>query len=124
VRAPLISAVTLVLCACGNAPIAIQSAGGSFPFPLYFKWFGEFQERRPDVWVNYQSIGSGGGIRQLMAGTVDFAAIHVPMTGAEMARMPKRTASMESRIPSTSRRAGNGECLGWVPYCYSWPTRN
>lgn len=87
-RAGLIAAVALVILACGQAPRVIQGSGGSFPFPLYFKWFGEFHERRPDVWVNYQSIGSGGGIRQLMAGTIDFAATDIPMTGAEMARMP------------------------------------
>lgn len=86
-RVRLILTLALAMSGCGKAPKTIQASGGSFPFPLYFKWFGDYHQTRPDVEVNYQPIGSGGGIRQLMAGTVDFAATDVPMTDAEIARM-------------------------------------
>ncbi len=58
----------------------IHGTGASFPFPLYTKWFAEFQKLNPEVKINYQAIGSGGGIRQLLAHTVDFGASDAPMT--------------------------------------------
>lgn len=64
----------------------LQGAGATFPYPLYSKWFSEFQKTHPGVEINYQSIGSGGGIRQFLAGTVDFGASDAPMTDEEMAK--------------------------------------
>ena len=63
-----------------HAKVLINAAGATFPYPIYGKWFEEFGKTDPDVAVNYQSIGSGGGIRQLAAGTVDFGASDMPMT--------------------------------------------
>jgi len=64
--------------------ILINGAGATFPFPIYAKWFSEYHRLHPDIQINYQSIGSGGGIRQLLAGTVDFGASDVPMTDEQL----------------------------------------
>lgn len=61
----------------------INGAGATFPYPLYSKWFAEYSKTHPDTRFNYQSIGSGGGIQQLLAGTVDFGASDVPMKAEE-----------------------------------------
>src|SRR5580700_11073949 len=65
----------------------INAAGATFPSPIYQKWFGEYKAAHPDVQVNYQAIGSGGGIRQLQAGTVDFGASDMPMKDAQIGEM-------------------------------------
>jgi phosphate transport system substrate-binding protein len=65
----------------------LNGAGATFPYPIYSKWFSDYA-RETGVRINYQSIGSGGGIRQLTAGTVDFGASDAPMTDAEMAKLP------------------------------------
>lgn len=62
----------------------INGAGATFPNPIYQKWFGEFKMAHPDVSINYQSLGSGAGIRQLTEGTVDFGASDMPMTEEQM----------------------------------------
>ncbi len=58
----------------------INGAGATFPGPIYQKWFEEYRKAHPEVQINYQAIGSGGGIRQLTEGTVDFGASDMPMT--------------------------------------------
>ena len=63
----------------------LNGAGATFPYPIYSKWFNEYHKLHPDVQINYQSIGSGGGIRQLTAGTVDFGASDGPMTDQQLA---------------------------------------
>src|SRR3989344_4208546 len=65
------------------APVMITGAGATFPYPIYSKWFAEYEKVNPEVRINYQSIGSGGGIRQLIEGTVDFGASDAPMEQAE-----------------------------------------
>src|SRR6202140_2963729 len=62
----------------------INAAGATFPYPIYSKWFDEYRKLHPSVQINYQSIGSGGGIRQLLAGTVDFGASDGPMTDEQL----------------------------------------
>ena len=69
-------------------PLAINGAGATFPYPLYSKWFYDYSNANPGVRFNYQSIGSGGGIKQITEGTVDFGASDAPMKDADMARMP------------------------------------
>jgi len=66
----------------------INGAGATFPFPLYSKWFSEYQKVAPDVQINYQSIGSGGGIKQFQEKTVDFGATDLPMTDEQLAKSP------------------------------------
>jgi len=68
-----------------SAQTKINGAGATFPYPMYSKWFSEYHNQHPDIEFNYQSIGSGGGIRQVLAGTVDFGASDGPMTDAQLA---------------------------------------
>ncbi len=62
----------------------LNGAGATFPYPMYSKWFSEYHKLHPDVEINYQSIGSGGGIRQVLNGTVDFGASDGPMTDDQL----------------------------------------
>jgi phosphate transport system substrate-binding protein len=66
----------------------INGAGATFPYPIYSKWFSEYTKSHPDVRINYQSIGSGGGIRQLTAQTVFFGATDGPMTEEQLKSAP------------------------------------
>ena len=68
--------------------LTVTGAGATFPYPLYSKWFYEYSNAHPGVNFNYQSIGSGGGIRQITAGTVDFGATDAPMKDEDMAKLP------------------------------------
>ncbi len=68
----------------------VNGAGATFPNLIYQKWFSEFHESHPQVQINYQSIGSGGGIKQLQSGTVDFAATDTPMTDEQLAQTPTK----------------------------------
>ncbi len=69
--------------------IPLTGAGATFPEPLYQRYFAEFQQKNPDIQVNYQGIGSGGGIKQLTAGTVDFAGSDTAMTDEEAAEVER-----------------------------------
>src|ERR1700722_6050099 len=83
----------IVLLALGLAGLAVaqggtvllNAAGATFPTPIYSKWFDVYHSAHPNVQINYQSIGSGGGIRQLQAGTVDFGASDGPMSDEQLA---------------------------------------
>lgn len=66
--------------------VELTAAGATFPYPIYSKWFSEYAAKT-GVKINYQSIGSGGGIRQLTEGTVDFGASDAPMTDEEMSKL-------------------------------------
>lgn len=66
----------------------LTGAGATFPYPIYSKWFSEYSAAHPGVEVNYQSIGSGGGIAQVTKGLVDFGASDMPMTDAMLAKSP------------------------------------
>jgi phosphate transport system substrate-binding protein len=72
--------------ATGAAPgqLLINGAGATFPYPIYSKWFDEYHRAFPQIQINYQSIGSGGGIRQVTEGTVDFGASDMPMTDDQL----------------------------------------
>jgi phosphate transport system substrate-binding protein len=79
----------LLLCALVTLPAVSQTttlngAGATFPNPMYSKWFSEYHKLHPNIEINYQSIGSGGGIRQVIAGTVDFGASDGPMTDDQL----------------------------------------
>jgi len=67
-----------------NTTTTLNGAGATFPNPIYSKWFSEYHKIHSEVQVNYQPIGSGGGIRQLTAGTVDFGASDMPMTDKQL----------------------------------------
>jgi phosphate transport system substrate-binding protein len=78
----------LLLCVFLALPLVAQTtlngAGATFPYPMYSKWFSEYHKLHSDIQMNYQSIGSGGGIRQVIAGTVDFGASDGPMTDDQL----------------------------------------
>lgn len=83
---------TILLAAAATALASaetINAAGATFPAPIYQKWFEEFRKAHPDIQINYQSIGSGGGIRQLTEGTVDFGASDMPMTDDQIKAITK-----------------------------------
>jgi phosphate transport system substrate-binding protein len=69
--------------------ITLNGAGGTFPAPLYQKWFVEYNKEHPDVQVSYQGVGSGAGIEQFTKGTVDFGASDVAMKDEQIAQVPK-----------------------------------
>ncbi len=84
--------VLLLMCAFMALPLAAQvtlnGAGATFPNPMYSKWFGEYNKIHHEVQINYQPIGSGGGIRQVTSGTVDFGASDMPMTDKQLQDSP------------------------------------
>jgi phosphate transport system substrate-binding protein len=84
--APVLALVLLALPAA--AQTKLNGAGATFPYPIYSKWFSEYHGAHSDVEINYQSIGSGGGIRQLQSGTVDFGASDMPLDDTKVKQMP------------------------------------
>lgn len=81
----VIAASILALATAGATAQNLNGAGATFPYPIYSKWFSEYSQVHPNVKINYQSIGSGGGIRQVTEGTVDFGAADVTMTDEQIA---------------------------------------
>ncbi len=78
-------AVALFVCAASAGfSQKINGAGATFPYPIYSKWFSEYSAQHSGVEINYQAIGSGGGIRQVTSGTVDFGASDGPMTDEQL----------------------------------------
>jgi phosphate transport system substrate-binding protein len=88
--------------------IDLQGAGATFPYPLYSKWVAVYHQEHPRVRVNYQSIGSGGGIKQILEKTVDFGASDAPMNDGEMAKAQGKIL----HVPTT---------LGAVVLAYNLP---
>jgi phosphate transport system substrate-binding protein len=81
-RIALLVCLALALPAFGQ--MTLNGAGATFPYPIYSKWFSEYNKLHPDIQINYQSIGSGGGIRQVLNGTVDFGASDGPMSDEQL----------------------------------------
>ncbi len=79
----LLACLAMTLPAMGQTA-QLNGAGATFPYPIYSKWFSEYNKLHPEVQINYQSIGSGGGIRQVLNGTVDFGASDMPMTDEQL----------------------------------------
>ena len=94
----------LLLCALLALPAVAQTtlngAGATFPYPMYSKWFSDYHKLHSDVQVNYQSIGSGGGIRQVTEGTVDFGASDMPMTDQQLAEAQGKLKTKIFNLPS------------------------
>ena len=80
VKLKWIAAVVTIMMAGAAGAQNITAAGATFPNPIYNKWFAEYAQLHPNVHINYQSIGSGGGIKQVSEGTVDFGASDMPVT--------------------------------------------
>jgi phosphate transport system substrate-binding protein len=93
--AVLLLIVSIVSASCSggsgtntSGPIALQGAGATFPNPLYQKWVSEYGKLHADMKIDYQSIGSGGGIKQIQARTIDFGASDAPMSDADLKAAP------------------------------------
>lgn len=78
--------------------VDITGAGATFPYPLYSKWMHEYHKQNPKIKINYQSIGSGGGIRQITANTVDFGASDAPMKDEDLAKAPGKLVHIPMTI--------------------------
>ncbi len=78
--------------------IQINGAGATLPFPIYSKWFTEYHKLNPEIQINYQSIGSGGGIRQIQAQTVFFGATDGPMTDRQLQATPGRILHLPTNL--------------------------
>jgi len=85
-------AVLTIMISTGAGPVGAQmlvnGAGATFPYPIYSKWFDEYTKIDPEARFNYQSIGSGAGIKQISARTVDFGATDGPMTDEQLSKAP------------------------------------
>jgi len=85
-----IACAAAIVAAPAAQKIQINGAGATFPYPIYSKWFSEYNKLHADIQINYQSIGSGGGIRQIQAQTVFFGATDGPMTPEQLLASPGR----------------------------------
>jgi len=88
----------LALPAVGQTTLV--GAGATFPYPMYSKWFSEYHRIHPGIDINYQSIGSGGGIRQITEGTVDFGASDMPMTDDQLKEAQTNLKTKVFNIPT------------------------
>lgn len=102
----LASGVAAVLAAAvlsaglAKAQVLINGAGATLPAPLYTKWFSDYRAIDPGVEINYQAIGSGGGIRQIIEGTIDFGASDSPMNDAQLAAYRQKNGSDILQFPT------------------------
>src|SRR5438477_8256703 len=89
-RSKILLGLTIVfgLGATASAQLLINGAGATFPYPIYSKWFDDYAKVDPSVRFNYQSIGSGGGQKQILAQTVDFGASDGPMSDENLSKAP------------------------------------
>ena len=80
--------------------VLINGAGATFPYPIYSKWFDEYHKKFPNVQINYQSLGSGAGIQQVTAGTVDFGASDGPMNDQQIKDFQDKRGTMILHFPT------------------------
>lgn len=83
-----------------TAETLINGAGATFPYPMYSKWFNEYHKLHPDIQINYQSLGSGAGIKQITEGTVDFGASDGPMSDQQISEFRSKRGSDILHFPT------------------------
>jgi phosphate transport system substrate-binding protein len=112
----------LMMAVVSSGQVLINGAGATFPNPIYQKWFAEYRKAHPDVQINYQAIGSGGGIKQVTEGTVDFGATDGPMTDQQIAEFRKKQGTGILHFPTvlgavvpTYNVPGTGNGLNFTP---------
>src|SRR6476661_3693561 len=81
-------------------PLSLTGAGATFPYPMYSKWFDEYHKKDAKIQINYQSIGSGGGIAQVTEGTVDFGASDGPMNDMQLSDFQRKRGSTVFHFPT------------------------
>jgi phosphate transport system substrate-binding protein len=84
----------------GGGQVLLNGAGATFPYPMYSKWFDVYNKQHPNIQINYQSIGSGGGIRQVLAGTVDFGATDGPMNPDQLKEFQEKRGTQILHFPT------------------------
>jgi phosphate transport system substrate-binding protein len=105
-RNSLLMRKIMLLLVCVLSPLAVfgqttlNGAGATFPYPIYSKWFSEYHKAHGDIQINYQSIGSGGGIRQVTEGTVEFGASDMPMTDDQLKEAQGKLKTKILNIPT------------------------
>ncbi|HEU0275540.1 MAG TPA: phosphate ABC transporter substrate-binding protein PstS [Candidatus Udaeobacter sp.] len=120
-----ILAITLLggVSATASAQMMINGAGATFPYPIYSKWFDEYAKVDPSVRFNYQSIGSGGGQKQILAQTVDFGASDGPMSDENLSKAPGKllhiptvagAVVMVSNLPGNPNLRLDGETIAGI----------
>jgi phosphate transport system substrate-binding protein len=123
-RLTLLAVGVLALCAIvvADNPLLINGAGATFPYPIYSKWFDVYHTKFPNVQFNYQSIGSGGGIKQVTEGTVDFGASDGPMNDDQLKAFETKHGSGILHFPTvlgavvpTYNIAGVSDSLNFTP---------
>ena len=97
--AVFVAAGLLTSCQSSSNQVALNGAGSTFVYPVMGRWIQDFQQSHSNVQINYQSIGSGGGIQQVKSGTIDFGASDAPLSDADMAQMAPVIQIPESAGP-------------------------
>src|SRR5258705_11016248 len=91
----------------------LNGAGATFPYPIYSKWFSKYNKLHPDVQINYQSIGSGGGIRQVLPRTVEVGATDGPLTDEQLSQAQLKTLHIPTglgpSVPSSNPPGVSGQ---------------
>ena len=95
---PLLALLAVVIPSA--AQTKLNGAGATFPYPIYSKWFSQYHQEHPEIEINYQSIGSGGGIAQVTAGTVDFGASDGPMKDEQIAAFKQQRGTAVLHFPT------------------------
>ncbi|MGI9548956.1 MAG: phosphate ABC transporter substrate-binding protein PstS [Bdellovibrionales bacterium] len=104
-RIAVFSLVSAMLVSCfgkKNKPLLVNGAGASFPYILYTKWLYEYNQINPSITINYQSIGSGGGIRQFLKGTLDFGGTDIPVRSKELNKTKKTILHIPTTLGSVA----------------------
>jgi phosphate transport system substrate-binding protein len=96
----LLVCVVMPLAAWSQTKVTLNGAGATFPNPIYSKWFSEYNKVHPEVQINYQPIGSGGGIRQVTEATVDFGASDMPMTDQQLSEAESKLKTKVLNLPT------------------------
>src|ERR1700748_13627 len=96
----ILSSFSLITsCNSSSNTVALNGAGSTFVYPVMGRWIQSFQQSHSNVQINYQSIGSGGGIQQVRSGTIDFGASDAPLSDSDMAQMAPVVQFPESAGP-------------------------
>lgn len=96
----LLAAMSVLITSTSFAVTKINGAGATFPYPIYSKWFSEYKNKNSQVEINYQSIGSGGGVRQVISQTVDFGASDTPLTEKDLSSAPYKIVHIPTVLGS------------------------
>ena len=96
----LLAVLALAAIGWADSTLSINGAGATFPYPMYSKWFDEYHKKNANLQINYQSIGSGGGIKQVTEGTVDFGATDGPMNDDQLKAYQEKHGSGILHFPT------------------------